>query len=230
MAIRATILFAFLLTSQAMGHEALPLLFSDDFEQGMVHWETTDPDNSKPFWQLSAVTRKQKPTQVLRVLGKSKYKPPHRSPHSIALLKDVVVGDFDLTADIQNTNVTAGNHRDLCFFWGYQDPAHFYYVHLGAVPDPHSSQIFIVDGAPRTMITSNKSKGIPWSNGWHRVRVERRVEDGAIRVYFDDMEKPVLTAVNKKFLSGRIGLGTFDDHGNFDNIKLYGKAIETADH
>ena len=45
--------------------------------------------------------------KVLRVTGTSKYQPPHRSPHSIALLKDVVVGDFDLTVHVQNTNVNA---------------------------------------------------------------------------------------------------------------------------
>ena len=37
--------------------------------------------------------------------------------------------------------------------WGWQDPARFYYVHLGEKPDPHSSQVFIVNDAPRTAIT-----------------------------------------------------------------------------
>ena len=126
--------------------------------------------------------------------GTSKYQPPHRSPHSIALLKDVVVGDFELTVRVQETNVTAGPHRDLCIFWGYQDPSHFYYVHFGAKADPHACQIFIVNDAPRTMITVDQAKGTPWTEGWHTVKVVRRVEDGTMKVYFDDMEKPLMTA------------------------------------
>jgi hypothetical protein len=159
---------------------------------------------------------------VLRVTGPSQYQPPHRSPHSIALLKDVVVTDFELTARVQNTNPAAGPHRDLCIFWGYQDPAHFYYVHLGAKPDPHACQIFIVDDAPRTMITVHQAKGTPWTDGWHTVKVRRRVEDGMVEVYFDDMRVPLMTARDKTFTSGQIGVGTFDDHGNFDDITLRG--------
>ena len=138
----------------------------------------------------------------------------------------MVVEDFELTAKVQNTNIKAGAHRDLCFFWGYQDPAHFYYVHLGARPDPHSSQIFIVNEAPRKMITKNDSPGIPWGEGWHDVKVARDAASGRVEVFFDDMSSPVLVAEDKTFSWGRIGVGTFDDHGNFDEIKLYGDRVE----
>ena len=60
-----------------------------------------------------------------------------------------MVGDFVLTVKVQSTNSEAGAHRDMCLFFNYQDPAHFYYVHLGKRPDPHSSQIMIVNDAPR---------------------------------------------------------------------------------
>jgi hypothetical protein len=137
-----------------------------------------------------------------------------------------VVTDFELTARVQNTNSTAGPHRDLCIFWDYQSPSHFYYVHLGAKPDPHACQIFIVNDAPRTMITERQAKGTPWTDGWHKVKVVRRVEDGTMEVYFDDMQKPYMTARDKTFASGQVGIGTFDDHGNFDDVVLRGKRAQ----
>lgn len=203
----------------------MPLVFEDDFEDGMEDWVPSDARLPKRVWAISDMNDSAI-GKVLRVSGKSTYQPPHRSPHSVALIKDVVVEDFELTAKVQNTNIKAGDHRDLCFFWGYQDPAHFYYVHLGARPDPHSSQIFIVNESPRKMITKNKSPGIPWGEGWHDVKVTRDASTGQVEVFFDDMSAPVLMAEDKTFTWGRIGLGTFDDHGNFDEIKLYGNRIE----
>ena len=203
----------------------MPLLLQEGFEQGRDNWCTTDPDDAEPVWMVQRAPSASRPNHMLRVSGKSKYQPPYRSPHSIALLKDHIVGDFEITAKVQNTNVKAGDHRDLCFFWGYQDPAHFYYVHLGAKPDPHSCQIFIVNDAPRTMITQNKSKGTPWTDGWHQVKIVRDTESGKMEVYFDDMQSPIMTATDKSFTWGRVGVGTFDDHGNFDEFELRGHEV-----
>jgi hypothetical protein len=208
----------------AAAERELPVLVAEDFESGMDRWQTTDPDGAEPVWKVIEAGKPN--NHALRVTGTSKYQPPHRSPHSIALLKDVIVGDFELTARVQETNVNAGPHRDLCIFWGYQDPSHFYYVHFGAQADPHACQIFIVNDAPRRMITVDQAKGTPWTEGWHEVKVVRRVEDGTISVYFDDMEKPFMTAKDKTFTWGQVGIGTFDDHGNFDDITLRGVRVE----
>lgn len=206
-------------SAHSHGHE---LELHEDFEQGLDRWQTTDPDPAKGVWKIETQAAG---NHVLRVTGQSAYQPPYRSPHSIALLKDTLVGDFELSARVQNTRPDAGNHRDLCLFWGYQDPAHFYYVHFGAKADPHACQIFIVAGAARKMITVDQAKGTPWTDGWHDVKVVRNVADGTIEVFFDDMTKPMMTARDKTFTWGQIGLGTFDDHGNFDNVTLKGKAV-----
>ncbi|MEE9603850.1 MAG: hypothetical protein V3V75_11130, partial [Thermoguttaceae bacterium] len=121
-----------------------------------------------------------------------------------------------------------GAHRDMCVFFNYQDPTNYYYVHLGKVPDPKSCQIMIVDDAPRRPLTKNKKTGAAWTGGWHDVKVVRRTGDGTIEVYFDDMEKPLLKAVDKTFTSGQIGIGSFDDTGNWNDLKLYGKKTKKA--
>jgi hypothetical protein len=205
--------------------EPFPFLLAEDFEHGMGCWQTTDPNPDKPFWKIESLPFRGQPNHVLRVTGPSDYQPPYRSPFSIALRKDLFVSDFELEVDVQNTNVNAGPHRDLCVFWGYQDPSHFYYVHYGAQPDPHACQIFIVNDAPRTMITVDQAAGTPWTDGWHRLKVVRCVEDGEIAVYFDAMDKPLMTARDKTFTWGQIGLGTFDDHGNFDNLVVRGLKV-----
>jgi len=198
----------------------LPLVFEDDFQSGADRWQPTDPE----AWRI--VERDGR--KVYNQFKNSKYEPPHRSPYNISLVKDVLVGDFVLTAKVQSTNPGAGAHQDMCLFFGYQDPAHFYYVHLGKRPDPHSSQIMIVNDAPRVMITDEKhpSPGIPWDDDWHRVKIVRRVGDGTIEIYFDDMDKPVMKAADKTFTWGQVGIGSFDDNGNWDDVKLYGIKVE----
>lgn len=196
----------------------LPLVFEDDFESGAGRWQPTD----SAAWRIIETDR----GKVYNQFKLSNYKPPHCSPYNVSLLKDVVVGDFVLTVKVQSTqSPAAGWHRDMCLFFNYQDPAHFYYVHLGKHPDPNSCQIMLVNGAPRKPITKNQPPGIPWDKGWHDVKIVRRVADGTIEIYFDDMKKPVMVAVDKTFTWGRVGLGSFDDHGNWDDFKLYGKEV-----
>ena len=96
-------------------------------------------------------------------------------------------------------------------------------MHLGAQPDPHSGQIMIVKGAPRKALTENKNK-TPWKNEtWHRVKLVRDTAKGTIEVFFDDMKKPHMRVEDKTFGKGRIGIGSFDDMNDFDDIKLHGR-------
>jgi len=192
-------------------------LFQDDFENGADAWLPTDPT----AWKITE-------TDVGKVYDQfkgSKYKPPHRSPLNISLLKDVVVGDFVLTVKAKSTCREYG-HRDMDLFFGYQDPAHFHYVHLGKQADPHANQIFIVNESDRTMITDKKSPGTPWDDQWHTLKLVRCVAEGTIEVYFDDMKTPAMTAKDKTFVWGQVGLGSFDDSGNWDDFKLFGKKVE----
>lgn len=196
----------------------LPLILSEDFSAGADRWEPTDAK----AWKVGSDAEGNK---FLSQHAKSSYNPPHRSPFNIALLKDVVVGDFVLEARCRST-VKDYAHRDMCLFFGYQDPAHFYYVHLGKKTDDHANQIFIVNDAPRIKISSLTSEGTPWTDAWHRVKVVRQVSTGLIAVYYDDMERPVMKATDKTFAWGRIGLGTFDDTGDWDDVKLNGTKVE----
>ncbi len=195
----------------------LPLLFQDDFEKGAVAWEPTDPK----AWKVIDTGK----GKAYRQFAQSKYKPPHRSPYNISLVKGVNVGDFVLEALVQSTGKD-GAHRDVCLFFDYQDPAHFYYVHLAKKTDDRANQIFVVNGADRKKISTKTTPGTPWDDGWHRVKVVRTVADGKIAVYFDDMKTPAMTATDGTFTWGRIGLGSFDDSGNWREVRLRGVRAE----
>lgn len=192
----------------------LSLLVEEGFEDGAKAWQPTDPT----AWKVKETDRGKVYSQHKK---RSKYEPPHRSPYNISLLKDVSVSDFVLDAKVLSTHEDYG-HRDVCLFFGYQDPAHFYYVHLGKKADDHANQIFIVDGKPRTKISLTTTDGTNWDDKWHHIRIVRKTKDGSIEIYFDDMKKPVMTAKNSKFLTGQIGLGSFDDTGDWDDIELRG--------
>jgi len=131
------------------------------------------------------------------------------------------VGDFDLEAKVRST-CKPYPHQDACLVFGYQDPVHFYYVHLGRKTDDHANQVFIVKDAPRTKISTRTTDGTPWTDGWHKVRIVRRVADGTIAVYFDDMKAPAMTATDKTFTWGRVGLGSFDDTADWADVTLRG--------
>jgi hypothetical protein len=194
----------------------LPELFREDFERGADRWEPTDPK----AWKLLKTER----GQVYCQFQQSDFKPPFRSPFNFALLKDITVSDFVLEAKVQST-FKDYPHRDMVVVFCYQDPAHFYYVHLGKKADDHANQIFIVNGAPRVKISTKTTPGTNWTDGWHHVKVVRRVADGTIEIYFDDMKTPIMTAVDKTFQWGRVGVGSFDDTGNWDDIVLRGRKV-----
>jgi len=192
----------------------LPVVFSEDFESGSDRWEILDPKT----WKLSE--RDGNSTLEITERG-SEYKPAVRSPGHVALIRDVEVKDFELTFRVRSTKDT-GNHRDCCVFFAWQDKTHFYYSHIGAKPDPHSGQIMIVKDAPRKALTENKNL-TPWNDEWHNVKVTRNADSGEIAVYFDDMDQPHMQVTDTTFKKGRIGLGSFDDLNEFDDIVLRGR-------
>jgi hypothetical protein len=197
----------------AEGKNDSGVVVMEDFSKGADTWKPSDPT----AWKVIQTDR----GRAYSLTKLSNYKPPHRSPLGMSLLKDVVVSEFTLRVDAQSTKKEY-DHQDLCLFFGYQDPDHFYYVHLARKTDDHANQIFIVNGADRAKISTRTTEGTVWGTGWHSLKLIRKPRDGSIEVYFDDMETPVMTANDKHFLWGQVGLGSFDDTGNFANFKLGG--------
>ena len=98
------VLIANYLLADEPGKKKMPLVFSDDFDHGQDRWELTDDK----AWTLRKVSGN-------NVFGlnrrKSDYQPKVRSPHNIALIKNLELSDFEITFKVRSTKDT-GNHRD----------------------------------------------------------------------------------------------------------------------
>jgi hypothetical protein len=199
------------------------LLYKQEFEKESVlkQFQMTDPK----AWKF--VTTDDGHGGSMELFQQSNYKPIVRSPVNIALIANKVFTDFVIEVDMIQTGKEYG-HRDMCIFYGYQSPTNFYYTHIATAADPNAHNTFIVDGAPRKNFAKETTKGVNWGlHVWHKVRIERTISDGMIKVYFDDFSKPIMSAQNDKFKSGGIGFGSFDDTGRVDNIKIWGPNVET---
>ena len=166
---------------------------------------------------------------AMELTKQSAYVPTVRSPFNIALLGGKQFGDFIVEAQCLQTGKEYG-HRDMVFIFGFQGPSKFYYVHIATAQDDHANQIFIVNDQPRVKISKTANTGNKWGLGqWHKVRLERKASDGTVKVFFDDMSAPIMTADDKTFGPGWIGFGSFDDTGKVANIRVWGKdAVEKA--
>lgn len=199
------------------------LLYEQNFKAptSLEGFVMSDPD----AWKLAS----DEDGFALELAAQSQYKPAVRSPVNIALIKDVQFGDFVLEADMLQTGREYG-HRDMCLFFGFQKPAQFYYTHIATAADPNAHNIFIVNDKPRTNIASKTTSGVKWgSNVWHKVRLERTLKDGLIKVYFDDLAEPIMVAQDTTFKDGYIGFGSFDDTGKIDNIRIWGPKKEAKE-
>jgi len=150
----------------------------------------------------------------------SSFKPPHRSPRAYALVRDIEYDAFILEAEVRQTGREYG-HRDLCFLFSFESPAHFGYVHLAPDPDQRAHNVFSVHDAPRVAVCPVPEKGIEWGQQWHTVRIERLPLDGRggdVRVFFDGAL--IHTAPGGPFGRGRVGFGSFDDSGMIRSLSI----------
>ncbi len=55
---------------------------------------------------------------------------------------------------------------------------------------------------------------------WHRIRLERQSAKGTIDVFFGDDLTPLLSATDRTLESGRVGVGSFDETGEFRSFEV----------
>ncbi|MCK4748894.1 MAG: hypothetical protein KAT15_17695, partial [Bacteroidales bacterium] len=201
-----------------------PLIYEQDFEDlsSIDGFVFSDPEP----WFL---TGGKDGGRALEFAGKGNYQTKVRSPFIIGLVSDHIFADFVLEADILQTGREYG-HRDICVFFSFQDSSRFYYVHMASKADPNAHNVFIVNDAPRTNIAEETTDGIRWiDEHWHHIRIERFTGDGLVKVYFDDMDTPIMIAHDKTFIEGYLGIGSFDDSGKIDNIRVWSPDARKAD-
>jgi len=148
-----------------------------------------------------------------------------RRPGSVAVATGTeALGTFHLRAEVQSTRDTSVVGRDVILVFGYQSPERFYYAHLSNDNTimPHNG-IFLVDRADRRRIDDQGPGDPPEARmddyRWHDLRLDRDVDSGRIRVFVDDLRRPLMTATDTTLRHGAIGFGSFDDTGIIRSLK-----------
>jgi len=141
-----------------------------------------------------------------------------RRPSSIAIIDDLQLENFELTARIQCGAAEDNVHGDVLLIFGYQSPTQFYYTHLSGLVDDVHTGIFVVDNADRKRLDDFASSPILTDRDWHNVKL--RKNDGLIQVFIDDKNAAHLSVVDDTFAKGGIGIGSFDDTAQFTNINV----------
>jgi len=199
--------------------EGYKLLYQQDFTQpkALADFVMTDPG----AWRHATGDQGRGAIELHR---QSQYEAKVRSPFNIALVADKVFGDFILEVEMKQTGKEYG-HRDMCLFFGVQDPSNFYYSHIATQTDDHAHNVFIVKDAPRTKISTHTTQGVNWGlDVWHKVRLERK--GGHVTVFFDDMTTPIMEAEDDRFGEGYLGFGSFDDVGQVTGLRVWGPAMK----
>jgi hypothetical protein len=140
-----------------------------------------------------------------------------RRPQQFALVKGITVGSFTLEARLRREG------SSMLIVFNYIDTLHFYYTHLSADPGTKvavHNGIFMVDGAPRRRIAGVEAAPALPDKNWHKVRVQRDVSSGSIKVFVDDQPQPRFSVVDNTFKCGQVGFGSFDETGDFADVKL----------
>lgn len=160
-----------------------------------------------------------RPNHFLRLLRRGEIGSPRR-PLQYAILKDACLGDFTLQVKVRRAG------RSMLVAFGYQDSLHFYYTHLSADPGDHPvhNGLFKVDGGERFRIAGQGAKPVLPDQSWHTVKIVRQVSTGRIQVFADNDTQPRFQHTDASFRFGRVGLGSFDETGDFDDFRLEGQA------
>jgi len=183
--------------------------FHTDFEGGdLSNWQFPYPED----WVVLA----EGPNHYLHMKRNREPGVPRR-PLQFARLKKANVGSFALQTRVRREGTS------MIIVFNYVDTLHFYYAHLSAdrgTAQPVHNGIFIVNGEPRKRLAGTEADPALPDRDWHTVRVRRDVQSGSIEVFVDDRKVPLFSVIDRTFTCGEIGIGSFDETGDFDDIRL----------
>jgi hypothetical protein len=191
------------------GTDSQSLLVHDDFESGdLSRWEFPYAED----W----VVRAEEGNRFLHMLRNREPGVPRR-PLQFARLRNANVGSFTLEARVRREG------HSMIVVFNYVDTLHFYYTHLSSdrgTEQPVHNGVFIVNGEPRQRLAGTEAAPALPDQEWHKVRVARDARTGSIEVFVDGQKTPLFSVVDRTFTCGQIGIGSFDETGDFDDIKL----------
>jgi hypothetical protein len=197
-----------------------PLLASYDFENGST-------DGLSPKLAESWQVVEEGGSMVYTLLEPGEFG-EIRAPSAWSVIDGYPVSSFEFTGRLKCHTEPETLARDMLVLFHFQDPTHFYYVHFSASSDGLHNIIGLVNGADRVKINREPAGETVFrltDLEWHNFKVTYDSETGEIRAFLDDMVTPIITASDSTLPSGLIGVGSFDDTGSFDDLKLLGEVV-----
>ena len=199
----------------------LPLLATYDFEDSSTaglqpkvaeSWQVGEEDGSMVYTLLE-------PGEFGEI----------RAPSAWSVIADYQVGSFEFTGRLKCHTESETLARDMLVVFHFQDPTHFYYAHFSATSDGLHNIIGLVNGADRVKINREPAGETVFrltDMEWHDFKVTYDSETAEIQAFLDDMVTPIITASDSTLPHGLVGVGSFDDTGSFDDLKLVGEVVE----
>jgi hypothetical protein len=144
--------------------------------------------------------------------------PGPRRPIQFALLQMKPASKVKVDLDVRPLK------RSCIIVFAYGDAAHFDYAHLSTdtgTKQPVHNGIFHVYGGERVRISSPQGPAaFTSSNRWYHVALSFDGSSGEVNVTVDGKPIPALRAVDLSLSGGRVGIGSFDETGDYKNVKV----------
>jgi hypothetical protein len=146
-----------------------------------------------------------------------------RRPVKLALWKPGCVASFELEVRVKRDPILQ-TEGDVLVIFGFQDKLHFYYAHLSSDDGNVAvhNGIFRVNGGDRERIAGTGARPALPNEDWRRVRVSRNAQSGEIKLFLDDDAEPRFQVSDRTHVFGLVGVGSFDNTGEFDDLRLKG--------
>lgn len=141
-----------------------------------------------------------------------------RRPLQFAIAETAPFSKVTVEADIRPLK------RSVMIVYAYQDAGHFNYAHISAdIKAPVHNGIFHVYGGERVRISPRRGPAaFPEINRWYHVKLVQDGATGAVDVTVDGKAVPDLHAVDLSLTTGKVGIGSFNETGDFKNVKITG--------
>jgi len=146
-----------------------------------------------------------------------------RRPTRIALLQSKPYSKVTVEAEIKR------NGRSLIIVYAWQDDAHYNYAHISvdtAVAQNVHNGMFHIFGGERVRMSSLEGPGSLPTEDWTPVKLVYDGATGLCYVEVNGKRNPSLEATDLSLRWGRVGLGSFDETGDFRNVRITGESRE----
>jgi hypothetical protein len=148
-----------------------------------------------------------------------------RRPTRIALLESKPYIAVTVEAEIKR------NGRSLILVYAWQDDTHYNYVHISSDKasevNVHNG-VFHVFGGERVRISPVDGPASLMDQEWTPVKLVFDGGSGRCYVEVRGMRNPSMEAVDLSLRWGRIGVGSFDETGDFRYVRVTGKFREAG--